>query len=240
MSSKKSVFTYSMGYFFNFYCLAVSPLMLAQDHSTSLDDAAITTPDTVFNQTIKSTQLVPMLQSKYISQPIANLQTVAPTPISSVAPTSSNASIDSTSASDSSLSGSHSGGHVGYSRRESYASISKAELLMKVVLGLVFVLGVIGLLAWLSKKTGIYRLANHKKICLRESVNLSNKEKLILVDFAGESLLLGVGGGRITLIKSIPELPTAKAESVKTSLGANNALDFQHKLNSFLLKGGQS
>lgn len=119
-------------------------------------------------------------------------------------------------------------------------SISMSEVVVKVVIGLGIVLVVIGLLAWLSNKTGINRLANNKKIRLRESVSLSSKEKLVIVDFAGESLLLGVGGGKVSLLKSVPQLPLTQAQQSKSSLGAKNALDFQHKLNEFLLKGSQS
>lgn len=127
------------------------------------------------------------------------------------------------------------GGHA-----NNQPSISMSEVVVKVVIGLGIVLVVIGLLAWLSNKTGINRLANNKKIRLRESVSLSSKEKLVIVDFAGESLLLGVGGGKVSLLKSVPQLPLTQAQQSKSSLGAKNALDFQHKLNEFLLKGSQS
>lgn len=120
------------------------------------------------------------------------------------------------------------------------SSISIGEVLIKVFIGLAIVLSIIGLLAWLSNKAGINRLTQHKKIHLRESLNLSAKEKLVIVDFSGESLLLGVTTGKISLLKSVSQLPVAKGDEEKPVLGAKNALDFQHKLNEFLLKGGQS
>lgn len=241
MTPKKSIIRYCMVRLWSIYCLAGSQLILAQDQSIMSDQAEVLTRATSIAQSeevvrsVKPTRPVTSIRLKQATPVLSGTQATA---ITRTVPSVASTDIGTA---DKSLNESlilNSG--FGYSHEGSYAAVSKKEVLTKVVLGLALVLGVIGLLAWLSKKIGIQRLVNHKKIRLRESINVSSKEKLILVDFAGESLLLGVGGGRITLIKSMPELPAAQSEPVKPSLGAKNALDFQHKLNEFLLKGGQS
>lgn len=122
--------------------------------------------------------------------------------------------------------------------------LSTKDVLLKVFFGLFIVLGLITVIAWLSKKTGIHRLANNKNIKLKETLSLTSKEKLVVVDFYGESLLLGVGPGGIALLKSVPEQSFEKNGSSndvssQSSLSANNEKDFKNKLNEFIMKGSR-
>ncbi len=69
---------------------------------------------------------------------------------------------------------------------------------MQMALGLVFVLGVIFLLAWLMRRvTGIQGAKQHIKIL--SAINVGTRERAVLVEVAGEQLLLGVASGQVNL-----------------------------------------
>jgi flagellar protein FliO/FliZ len=115
--------------------------------------------------------------------------------------------------------------------------VSVYKSIIKVIGALMLVLCIIFLLAVVVKRSGFQGGSRGKKIVIRESLSLGPKEKLVLVDFAGESLLIGVAAGRVSLVKSTPLLKDKIESPARCTLGARNAIDFQHKLNEFLLKG---
>ncbi|EPJ51625.1 MAG: hypothetical protein OFPI_16900 [Osedax symbiont Rs2] len=73
---------------------------------------------------------------------------------------------------------------------------------MQMALGLVFVLGIIFLLAWLMRRvTGIQGSKQHIKIL--SAINVGTRERAVLVEVAGEQLLLGVASGHVSLLHKI-------------------------------------
>ena len=102
--------------------------------------------------------------------------------------------------------------------------------------GLVFVLGVIVVVALIAKRTGVAGLASGRRMAVRESLSLGAKERLVLVDYDGQRMMLGVSSGQINVLKTSDiAIPTDEPGDPK--LGAKNSLDFQQKLNEFLMKG---
>ena len=69
------------------------------------------------------------------------------------------------------------------------------------LLSFLFVLGLLGLTLYLIKRYGS-NLQNKsgKKVKLVESLNLSPKQRLILVEIEGENLLIGVSQNNMTLL----------------------------------------
>jgi flagellar protein FliO/FliZ len=117
---------------------------------------------------------------------------------------------------------------------------STTATLLKALGGLMVVVCTIFLASALAKRVGLTNVSLRKRIQLRENVVVGNKERLVLVDFAGQSLLLGVTAGSISLLKTVPQINVGQNVAAKeNSLGAKTALDFQQKLNAFLLKGQQ-
>ncbi|HEY7772668.1 MAG TPA: flagellar biosynthetic protein FliO [Marinagarivorans sp.] len=117
------------------------------------------------------------------------------------------------------------------------SGLSPSRSIGKVALALIVVVGLIFAVAALLKRAGLSSLNRGKQLVLRESLSVGAKERLVVVDFAGESLLLGVASGKVSLVKSVPLLGVDSSDLPAAHLGARNPLDFQHKLNEFLLKG---
>lgn len=117
------------------------------------------------------------------------------------------------------------------------SGLSPSRSIGKVVLALIVVVGLIFAVAAVLKRAGLSSLNRGKQLVLRESLSVGAKERLVVVDFAGESLLIGVASGNVNLVKSVPLLGVDSSNSPAAHLGARNPLDFQHKLNEFLLKG---
>lgn len=117
------------------------------------------------------------------------------------------------------------------------SGLSPARSIIKVLGALMVVLLVIVVVAGLLKRTGFTALKRGKQLVLRETLNVGAKERLVVVDFAGESLLIGVASGKVNLVKAVPMLGFDSSELPSPHLGAKTAMDFQHKLNEFLLKG---
>lgn len=95
-----------------------------------------------------------------------------------------------------------------YSAEGADSSALQAELLSpssigtsiwQMGLGLILVLLVIFALAWLMKRvTGIQGVKSHIKVI--SAVNVGAKERAVLVEVAGEQLLLGVTSGQVNLL----------------------------------------
>lgn len=117
------------------------------------------------------------------------------------------------------------------------SGLNPSRSIGKVALALIFVVGVILAAAAILKRSGLSPLNRGKQLVLRESLSVGSKERLVVVDFAGESLLIGVASGKVNLVKSVPLLGVDNSSLPAAHLGARNPLDFQHKLNEFLLKG---
>ncbi|MFT5707032.1 MAG: flagellar protein FliO/FliZ [Oceanospirillaceae bacterium] len=86
---------------------------------------------------------------------------------------------------------------------ESFSSSpSLGSSVWQMGLGLLFVLGLILLLAWLMRRvTGIQGSKQHIKVL--SAINVGNRERAVLVEVAGEQLLLGVAAGQVNLLHKI-------------------------------------
>lgn len=113
---------------------------------------------------------------------------------------------------------------------------STRSAITKAIGGLAFVLIIITVIAYFAKRMGITGLSQGRGMKLRESLSIGAKERLVIVDYAGERLILGVSPGQVNLLK-IMEAVDASDEPGDPQLAARNPLDFQQKLNHFLMKG---
>ena len=68
-----------------------------------------------------------------------------------------------------------------------------------VVLQLLIVLAVIGVCAWLLRRTPLVRRTG-KILAVKDSLSLGTRERLLVVRFDDRNLLLGVNSQRITLL----------------------------------------
>ncbi|ASQ45368.1 flagellar biosynthetic protein FliO [Legionella clemsonensis] len=107
------------------------------------------------------------------------------------------------------------------------SSISNSELL-RVMSGLLLVVGVIVFLSWLLRRLNNAGLGNTKEFKVIASMSLGTREKIMLINTGNRFLLIGVTSGSInTLYDFGEELPAgflsetkpSFSEFLKTALG---------------------
>lgn len=76
----------------------------------------------------------------------------------------------------------------------------------QVVFGLLLVLVVIAVLAWLYRRQGGFRPASNPQLSVMASLSLSARERLVLVRVCGVQLLLGVAPGQIRTLHVLGEI----------------------------------
>ena len=85
--------------------------------------------------------------------------------------------------------------------------------MLKVLLALAVVVALIYLLAWLLRRS-VWRASGHSQVIkLLAATNVGARERVVLLDVAGQQLLLGVAPGRVELLKDF-EQPLVDAESL--------------------------
>ncbi|MFV0455675.1 MAG: flagellar biosynthetic protein FliO [Pseudomonas sp.] len=99
---------------------------------------------------------------------------------------------------------------------EATASMSSAGMgvqLSKLLLGLLLVIGLIFLLAWLLRRVQQFHPRGAQVIKIVSTQALGPRERLVLVQVGGEQILLGLSAGRITPLHVLEEpvhLPDAE------------------------------
>ncbi|WP_141676659.1 flagellar biosynthetic protein FliO [Legionella jamestowniensis] len=97
------------------------------------------------------------------------------------------------------------------------SSISNSELL-RVMSGLLLVVGVIVLLSWLLRRLNNAGLGNSNGFKVIASMSLGTREKIMLINTGNRFLLLGVTSGSINTLHDFgEELPVGFLSDTKTS-----------------------
>ncbi|WED43745.1 flagellar biosynthetic protein FliO [Legionella cardiaca] len=103
------------------------------------------------------------------------------------------------------------------SKTSSTSSINNGELL-RVMGGLLLVVGVIVFLSWLLRRLNSAGLGNTNGFKVMASMSLGTREKIMLVNIGNRFLLLGVTSGSIITLHDFgEELPTGFLLDTKTS-----------------------
>ncbi len=110
----------------------------------------------------------------------------------------------------------------------SEAQTSVAGQVVQLVLGLLFIVGLIFLLGYLMRRIGPLAAQGGQHIRIISSLPLGPRDRLMLVDVAGKQLLLGASPGRISTLHVFDE-PVAELPSQGTPGG-----DFAQKLQALL------
>jgi len=105
------------------------------------------------------------------------------------------------------------------------SAINSTSNYLQLLVGLLVVIALIFLLAWLAKKYSLMAPGMSGVIRVVSGVSLGNRDRLILVEVAGRHMLLGASPGRINTLhvfdadseSSQEELNAAISESTSTS-----------------------
>jgi flagellar protein FliO/FliZ len=79
-----------------------------------------------------------------------------------------------------------------------------AGSLFQVLFGLVAVLGVMGGIAWLLKRHGGVRMNATAPVKIVGGIPVGNREKILVVEVAGQWIVVGVAPGRVTTLATMP------------------------------------
>ncbi|MBK6617271.1 MAG: flagellar biosynthetic protein FliO [Nitrosomonas sp.] len=107
--------------------------------------------------------------------------------------------------------------------------VISTESMLQLFMGLLIVLALIGLLAWLFKKFGVYSTNQSGLIKIIASANVGQKERIVLTEINDTWLILGVAPGQVNLLHCInkseiitpPSLDDETKESFPEKLRAN-------------------
>ena len=103
---------------------------------------------------------------------------------------------------------------------------SMGEATGQMIIGLVAVLGLIFVLAWVAKRFNLAPggATSHMKVV--GSLSVGPKEKLLLVEVENQRLLLGVTATQVSLIREMGDAPDAEPQS-----------DFSSRMQALLKSG---
>ena len=124
---------------------------------------------------------------------------------------------------------------------ESRGEAKSTSSVGSMVIGLAAVLGVIFLLAWLSKRFNIGAPGGNSNMRVISAMSVGQKEKVILVEVEGEKLLLGVTPHQISRLKEFGKSGDSAAtdRTVNETEPSGLKIDFSERM-SKLLKAGVS
>lgn len=76
---------------------------------------------------------------------------------------------------------------------------------LTVVLALLFIVGLIFLMAWLVKRLSKSSFTGNQPMKTLASLSVGSRERVVLIDVAGQQLLVGVAPGRVSPIHTFAE-----------------------------------
>ncbi|WP_222868234.1 flagellar biosynthetic protein FliO [Saccharophagus sp. K07] len=123
---------------------------------------------------------------------------------------------------------------------EAAANVKPGPALLQTLFGLAVVVGLILSLAWVSKRLSGGRLGNQKFMKILAVQPLGTREKILLVDVAGQQMMLGVAPGRISMLHVFDEPVMPVPPEGAGNLAARSVTEFSQKLHEFLNQGNKS
>ncbi len=102
--------------------------------------------------------------------------------------------------------------------------------LVKVLLGLMFVLGLVFAAAWLLKRVGQGTLVGSQHMKVLATLPLGTRERIALVDVGGQQLLLGITATSINTLHTF-------SEAVVTAQDKPGSSEFASKIREVMSKG---
>jgi flagellar protein FliO/FliZ len=83
--------------------------------------------------------------------------------------------------------------------------------LLQVLLGLAVVLGLMAGAAWLLNRMGVVKSAAGAPVRIIGGVNVSNREKVMVIEVADQWIVVGVAPGRVSALSTMPRQEIAPA-----------------------------
>lgn len=107
--------------------------------------------------------------------------------------------------------------------------------LVRLAVGLIVVLAVLGVLAWLLRRLGGGTLGRSGPVRVLGSAQVGQRERVMLVEVGDQQLLVGVAPGNVRTLHVLDE-PVAEAEAESSPAASGGA--FARQLRSALQRSG--
>ncbi len=108
---------------------------------------------------------------------------------------------------------------------------NQGAYMLQVLLGLLFVIGLVFALAWLLKRVGQGTLVASQQMKVVAALPMGTRERIVLIEVGGQHLLLGITPTQINTLHVFDEPVDLEAS------GRSSTSDFSAKLKEILSKG---
>lgn len=115
--------------------------------------------------------------------------------------------------------------------KEMPANPMAASSLAQLLLGLLLVLALIGVSAWLLRRFNRYQSAAGRDLRILGGLSMGTRERVVLIQVGKQQLLLGVAPGRVQTLHVL-------ADPVSEDIGSNTGGGFAERLQSVMRRGG--
>lgn len=89
--------------------------------------------------------------------------------------------------------------------------VASAGSFFQVLMGLLVVLGLMAGIAWMLKRFNIARIAGNAPVKVVGGVSVGNRERVLVVEVAGQWIVVGVAAGQVSALASMPRPENASA-----------------------------
>lgn len=87
---------------------------------------------------------------------------------------------------------------------------TSAGMLLQVLAGLAIVIGLMAAAAWVVRQFGVNRLQPRGPVVLVGGVSVGSRERVMVVEVADQWIVIGVAGGSVTALATLPRQATAR------------------------------
>lgn len=99
-------------------------------------------------------------------------------------------------------------------------TVSASTGLLQIFLALAFVIALMLLLAWLFKRVGPINNSNKLPVNIIGGISIGNRERVMVIEVAGQWLVLGVTAQQINTLATMPKQELPAIESATNPLAA--------------------
>jgi len=113
--------------------------------------------------------------------------------------------------------------------------------LVKMLLGLIAIIVLIFILAWLSRKMKLHQTSNDgHKITNLATLPLTTREKISLIEVGGKQILIGIAPGRINMLHVFEQMIEVGATTQTDAANSSFSNHFKKALGMAVSEGKQS
>ncbi|TCS39177.1 flagellar protein FliO/FliZ [Paucimonas lemoignei] len=102
------------------------------------------------------------------------------------------------------------------------SAAASASGFFQVLMGLVIVLGLLAAIAWMLKRFNISRLTGNAPVKIVGGVSVGNRERVVVVEVAGQWIVVGVAPGQVNALSTMPRPENAPSPEQATPQQVDN------------------